>query len=59
MSMRRALIAFSLAVAALPPAGAAGPHDGTWQGASIGSFGPNCATEAALAVQGDRVRGRM
>jgi hypothetical protein len=38
---------------------AAGPDDGTWRGASVGSFGPGCATTTATSfvVQGDRLTG--
>jgi hypothetical protein len=38
---------------------AAGPYDGTWRGASIGSYGFGCSTRtvASVLVQGDQVTG--
>jgi hypothetical protein len=39
---------------------AAGPYDGTWRGASIGSYGFGCSTTTAASfmVQGDQVMGK-
>jgi hypothetical protein len=53
-------LVLALAAALLPAAaGAAGPYDGSWRGASIGSFGPGCGvtTAASLAVNGGKVTG--
>lgn len=38
---------------------AAGPHDGLWRGASVGSYGPGCGTTtaASFTVQGDQLMG--
>ncbi|HXZ02815.1 MAG TPA: hypothetical protein VEI03_22690 [Stellaceae bacterium] len=51
----------AIIAAALPllAAGATGPYDGTWQGASQGSMGAGCDTRtaAAFAVDGERVTG--
>jgi hypothetical protein len=56
LSLAGAVVAAALLPAA---AGAAGPYEGHWQGASNGSMGAGCGTmtAAALAVQGDRVTG--